>query len=43
VLESILQQSSSLEYVVVITNCHPTVHTWSLHHAKNWNIEDILV
>ena len=38
-LKSILQ-SSSLEYVVVITNCHPTVHTWSLHPAKDWNIED---
>ena len=33
-------QSSSLEYVVMITNCHPTVHTWSLHPAKDWNIED---
>jgi len=38
-LKSILQ-SSSLEYVVVITNCHPTVHTWSMHPAKDWNIED---
>ena len=26
--------------LVVITNCHPTVHTWSLHPAKDWNIED---
>ena len=25
---------------VVITNCHPIVHTWSLHPAKDWNIED---
>eukprot|EP00092_Neocalanus_flemingeri_P035560 GFUD01038706.1.p1 GENE.GFUD01038706.1~~GFUD01038706.1.p1 ORF type:complete len:662 (+),score=221.66 GFUD01038706.1:35-2020(+) len=33
-------QSSSLEYVVVITNCHPTIHTWSLYPAKDWNTED---
>ena len=39
ILKAILQ-SSSLEYVVVITNCHPTVHTWSLYPAKDWNTED---
>jgi len=39
ILKSILQ-SSSLEYVVVITNCHPTVHTWSLYPAKDWNTDD---
>ena len=26
--------------MVVITNCHPSVHNWSLHPAKDWNIED---
>ena len=33
-------QNSSQKYMVVITNCHPTVHTWSLHPAKDWNIDD---
>ena len=33
-LKSILQ-SSSLEYVVVITNCHPTVHTWDISFTNN--------
>jgi len=38
-LKSILQ-NSSFEYVVVITTCHPTVHTWSQHPTRDWNIED---
>jgi len=38
-LKSILQ-NSSLEYVVVITTCHPTVHTWAQHPARDWNSED---
>jgi len=38
-LKSILE-SSSLEYVVVISTCHPTVHTWSQHPVKDWNTED---
>ena len=38
-LQSIIQ-SSKLEYVVVISNCHPTVQTWAQTPAKDWNTED---
>ena len=33
-------QNSSLEYVVLITNCHSNVQTWSQYPARDWNNED---
>ena len=38
-LQAVLQ-NSSLEYVVLISNCHPSVQTWSQYPARDWNSED---
>ena len=32
-------ENSSLEYVVLISNCHPSVQTWSQYPARDWNTE----
>ena len=38
-LQAIIQ-NSGLEYVVLISNCHPSVETWSQYPARDWNSED---
>jgi len=38
-LQSVIE-NSSLEYVVLISNCHPSVQTWSQYPARDWNSED---
>ena len=38
-LQAIIE-NSSLEYVVLISNCHPSVETWSQYPARDWNTED---
>ena len=38
-LQAIIQ-NSGLEYVVLISNCHPSVETWSQYPARDWNTED---
>jgi len=38
-VQSIIE-NSSLEYVVIVTNCHPSVQTWSQFPARDWNVDD---
>ena len=40
VYQSILEQSDGLEYVVIITNCHPSLQTWAQYPARDWSHDD---
>ena len=40
VCQSILEQSDGLEYVVIITNCHPSLQTWAQYPARDWSHDD---
>ena len=39
-VQSIIQNSSGLEYVVLVTNCHPSLQTWAEFPARDWSNDD---
>ena len=39
-VQSIIQNSAGLEYVVLVTNCHPSLQTWAQFPGRDWSNDD---
>ena len=39
-VQSIIQNSAGLEYVVVVTSCHPSLQTWAQFPGRDWGNDD---
>ena len=37
-LQSIIQTSGGLQYVVLVTNCHPSLQTWAQVALKSFSV-----